>query len=82
MIYYIDPHNGNNAFDGTSPEKARQDYHDIAVKPGDSVLFRRGGVIRGTLDRAQGEDGAPVTYGAWGEGKAPVFCGSVDVYGS
>ena len=38
MIYYIDPHNGNNAFDGTSPEKARQDYHDIAVKPGDSVL--------------------------------------------
>ena len=79
MIYYIDPHNGNNAFDGTSPEKARQDYHDIAVKPGDSVLFRRGSVIRGTLDRAQGEDGAPVTYGAWGEGKAPVFCGSVDV---
>ena len=79
MIYYIDPHNGNNAFDGTSPEKARQDYHDIAVKPGDSVLFRRGSVIRGTLDRTQGEDGAPVTYGAWGEGKAPVFCGSVDV---
>ena len=45
MIYYIDPHNGNNAFDGTSPEKARQDYHDIAVKPGDSVLFRRGRVL-------------------------------------
>lgn len=79
MRYYIDPTNGNDSFDGCSPERARRSYKDLEIKAGDYVLFKRGSFIRGTLDRVSGEKAAPVTYGAYGEGNAPVFCGSIDV---
>ncbi len=79
MKYYIDPTNGNDSFDGRSPERARLSYKDLEIRAGDSVLFKRGSFIRGTLDRVSGEKDAPVTYGAYGEGNAPVFCGSIDV---
>lgn len=79
MIYYIDPHYGTAGADGLSPEKARTTYTDLALQPGDTVLFRRGSFIRDILYRTAGAPGAPITYGAYGEGENPVFCGSVDV---
>ncbi len=79
MIYYIDLNNGCPTSDGRSPENARLTYTDLDIKPGDTVLFRRGTFIRDNLYRVAGEAGAPVTYGAYGEGTNPVFCGAVDV---
>lgn len=79
MIYYIDPINGKRENDCTSPEKAGLCYRDLDVKPGDTVLFKRGSFIRDTLDRVPGEKERVITYGAYGTGPAPVFCGSVDV---
>ena len=50
-----------------------------AVKPGDSVLFRRGGVWRGTLKPRSGRPGAPVVYSCFGEGPKPQLSSSVCV---
>ncbi len=77
--YYIDYHHGDNSLDGLSPDRARKDYLDLPVKPGDSVLFRRGSFIRGMLKSLPGEPAAPITYGAYGEGEKPIFCGSMDI---
>ncbi len=79
MTYYIDLNNGCPMADGLSPEHARLTYTDLDIKPGDTVLFKRGTFIRDNLYRVPGEKGAPVTYGAYGEGTNPVFCGAVDV---
>ena len=49
----------------------------LRPEPGAAILFRRGGVWRGSLRLASGAPGAPVTYGAWGEGPAPVIQTSV-----
>ena len=79
MIYYIDPVHGNPAGDGLTPETARLTYTDLCVKPGDSVLFKRGSVIRDRLIRVAGDETGYITYGAYGEGEVPVFYGSADV---
>ena len=77
--YYIDIINGNDESDGLSPEKAKKDHSAISVKAGDKVLFKRGSFIRGVLKITEGEDGAPITYGAYGDGEKPTFCASNDV---
>lgn len=79
MIYYIDPIYGGIDADGLTPETARRNYTDLTVKPGDSVLFRRGSVIRDRLIRIPGDETGYITYGAYGDGKIPVFVGSADV---
>ncbi len=72
--YYIDALDGQDENDGRSPEQARKSYADLALQKGDTVLFRRGSFIRGMLEAK-----AHVSYGAYGEGELPTFCGSVDV---
>ena len=72
--YYIDQLNGNDTLDGLSPETARQNYTDIDVQAGDTVLFKRGSFYRDKLYATQ-----YVSYGAYGEGELPTFCGSFDV---
>jgi len=79
MIYYIDPHGGCPNADALSPENAGCEYRDLPLQPGDTVLFKRGSFIRGCLDRKPGTPDKPITYGAYGEGENPIFCGSVDV---
>ena len=79
MTYYIDLNHGCPTADGLTPETARLTYTDLALQPGDTVLFKRGSFIRDCLYRTAGAPGAPITYGAYGEGENPVFCGSVDV---
>ena len=77
--YYIDNINGNDSFDGFSPEQPKKDYKIIDVKPGDTICFKRGSFYRTTLDIVGGAPEAPVTYTAYGKGNKPVFCISFDV---
>jgi parallel beta-helix repeat protein len=49
-----------------------------ALKPGDRVLFRRGDTFFGTLKiSASGLPGAPITVGAFGNGKNPIITGFI-----
>lgn len=69
--YYISEKNGNNKNDGLSPEKPLASVSAIsrlALRPGDAVLFERGGIYRGTFTVSQG-----VIYGAYGEGTKPLI---------
>ncbi len=78
MIYYIDSGSKING-SGFSPNDPKKNYREISPNPGDTVLFKRGSFMRDTLDRVSGTPEAPITYGAYGEGTNPVFCGSIDV---
>ncbi len=78
-IHYIDPTSGDDANDGLSPEHALKSHAQCDVSPGDTVLFKRGSVIRGLLRTHEGTESAPVSYGAYGDGEKPVFLGSVAV---
>ena len=78
-IYYIDNINGCDCNDGLAPESAKKDYLKIDVKPGDTLLFKCETIHRGKLHTVAGEEGAWVTYGVYGEGELPKFCGSTDV---
>ena len=79
LKYYIDPINGNDNNSGTCIGAPLKSYEEIAAKPGDEILFKRGSFIRGKIKSAEGEPGKPITYGAYGEGRKPVFCGSLDL---
>lgn len=81
-VYYIDLIGGKENADGRGPQEARKHYEDLDIRPGDSVLFKRGTFVRAGLKTVNGEKGKAVTYGAYGEGNKPVFCGSVDLSNS
>lgn len=77
--YYIDTEKGKDTNNGESAMMPAVGLDKIDVKPGDTVLFKRGTYIRGKLNNASGREGAPITYGAYGKGEKPVFSGSQDV---
>ena len=54
--YYIDPVGGSASADGTSAANPRLTHRDLAIQPGDTVLFKRGSLIRGALGNAQGTE--------------------------
>lgn len=73
--YYVSTA-GSDTNDGSSPKKAIQSLNAVEsldVKPGDAVLFERGGIWRLTecLECRSG-----VTYGSYGKGAKPMFLGS------
>ena len=72
-IYYVSP-KGNDDNDGKSPATAFKTTYSPAftsmVKPGDAVLFERGGVWRLT-ESIRAREG--VTYGAYGTGEKPAL---------
>ncbi len=76
--YYVDLTSGLSENDGLSEKNPKNSLSGLDIKPGDTVLFRRGTFYRGCLDAIWGEKGNPVNYGAYGEGANPVFCGSKD----
>ena len=50
--YYVDSHGGNDDADGLSPQAAWKSLEKVnknPAQPGDQVLFKRGGLWRGTL---------------------------------
>ncbi len=77
--YYVDSMDGKAENSGLDREAPTSDYKTLNVKPGDTILFRRGSFIRGKLYSVEGEEGKPVTYGAYGSGEKPTFCGSVSL---
>lgn len=77
--FYVDAAEGNDQDDGLAPERAWQSLERVnraELAPGDSVLFRRGHSWRGQLIPQSGAAGAPITYGAYGEGDKPLLLGS------
>ena len=83
--YYIDSSTGDDSSSGRSPSSAWRTIgkvNSIALAPGDTVYFRRGAVLRETLEpRNGGEPGRPVTFTAYGSGPAPIISGSDIVKG-
>ena len=79
--WFVDSENGNDAADGLSAEAAVRTLdrvNELDVKPGDRVLFRRGGLWRGSLIPKSGEPGRRVIYAFWGSGPKPILQQSVD----
>ena len=79
--WYVDSQGGDDAAAGTRPEAAVRSLeraNALDVRPGDRVLFRRGGLWRGTLRPKSGEPGRPVTYAAYGVGPKPILQQSLD----
>ncbi len=75
--YYIDPAAGDDANDGLTPARPLKTYAAREFVHGDTVLFKRGSMIRDALHARSGTAGAPITYGAYGTGDKPAFLGSV-----
>jgi hypothetical protein len=78
--FYVNDGQGDDRSDGLSPNTAwrtLEKVNDADLRPGDDVLFRRGGVWRGQLVPKSGATGAPVTYGAYDQGDKPRLLGSV-----
>lgn len=78
-VYYIDPEHGKKENSGLGENEPLQTNRKLSLQPGDTVLFKRGSVIRDALWNVEGCEGQPITYGAYGTGANPVFCGSVDL---
>ncbi len=78
---YVSP-DGDNQNNGLSPKTAVLDltadvFYENPLKPGDAVLFERGGLWRMTSS-ISAEEG--VTYGSYGKGEKPTFYGSMKNY--
>jgi len=77
--YYIDPAKGDDNNDGLTPEHPLKTYATRKFAGGDTVLFKRGSVIRDMLYTCNGLENTPIVYGAYGDGPKPAFLGSVPV---
>ena len=74
--WYVDPERGRDGNDGRDPGSPLPSHAGLAPGPGDAVLFRRGTSLRGAIESPDGAPGAPVVWGAFGEGPAPRILGS------
>ena len=80
-IYYVDSVNGNDNNNGLSEETAWKTIDKVkstALVAGDTILFRRG---QKWYDAAFSVPANSITYGAYGEGNAPILSGAVPVGG-
>jgi hypothetical protein len=78
--FFVSSGSGDDGFDGLSPQSPWRSLGKVnaaEVRPGDKVLFHRSEMWRGTLIPRSGREGAPVTYGTYGEGARPLLLGSV-----
>ena len=78
--FFVSAVSGNDGNDGLSPQspwKSLDRVNAAELKPGDRVLFRRNEAWRVTLVPRSGREGAPITYGAYGEGEKPLLLGSL-----
>jgi hypothetical protein len=88
--YYFSSSSGDDtrtslqAQNPATPWKSIDKFNAISfsLKPGDSVLFKRGDVFFGMMSiKASGKTGAPIYYGAYGTGANPLFSGFVTLSG-
>ena len=78
--YHVDASHGDDRHDGLRPESAWRSLERVnraSLMPGDRVRFRRGETWRGQLVPRSGRPGAPILYGAFGDGPKPRLLGSV-----
>lgn len=78
--FYVHSEAGQDNGDGLSPNHAWRSLDRVntaQLKPGDTVRFDSGGVWRGSLIPASGDENAPVTYTSFGEGPKPLILGSL-----
>lgn len=77
--YHVDPA-GDDSATGLSPTLAWRTLAKVnatTLKPGDSVLFKRGALWREALVvPASGTPGMPITFASYGAGAKPRFLGS------
>jgi len=76
---YLDSESGDDANSGLAPDEAWRSLERVNsanLMPGDTVRFKRGGLWRGTLRPASGDEEASVTYTSYGEGPKPLLLGS------
>jgi hypothetical protein len=75
--YFLDDLAGNDNNRGTSvslPWKSIEKINNTLLKPGDSVLFRRGGHWTGNfIPRGSGSAGRRIVIGSYGNGPLPVL---------
>lgn len=77
--YYVDFTLGNDSNMGTRPATAFKTINKInslSFHPGDSILFKRGEVWKGTrlyIENIEGSSNAGIVYGAYGTGAKPVI---------
>ena len=83
--YYVDSVDGKDTNSGTSTDAAWKTIakvNSIVFKPGDHILFKRGGLWREKLKvTASGAEGNPIVYDAYGTGAAPIISGADTVTG-
>lgn len=78
--FYVDSEKGSDTAAGTAEAAAWQSLdkvNEAELIPGDTVLFKRGGLWRGQLVPQSGSAAARITYGAYGTGAKPLLQGSV-----
>ena len=79
--FYMDSTSGNDMSSGTSPDKAWKSLLHLnrqEIIPGDKVLFKRGGLWRGSLQPKSGSLKNRVLYSSYGEGEKPIIQASRD----
>ncbi len=82
--YYISNISGNDGNSGTSVATAWKTLKKVnsfsGFVPGDAVLFKRGEIFYGSIMVKQsGNQGNPITFGAYGLGPNPVITGLTPV---
>ena len=85
--YYLS-NTGKDSHTGTSETQAWESIDKLnavifSLKPGDRVLFERGGRFKGTINiqNIMGNEANPILFGAFGEGENPTIDGSMEVAG-
>lgn len=74
--YYVSSlgNDSNSGLSPNSPWKTIAKVNSVTLKPGSSVLFRRGDTFYGTLiPRNSGTSTSYITYGAYGSGAKPII---------
>jgi len=74
--YYVDATLGDDSNPGTQsqPWKTISKVNSSSFNPGDKIYFKRGEVWREQLTvPSSGEEGNPITFGAYGSGDKPII---------
>jgi parallel beta-helix repeat protein len=88
--YYFSSTGGNDAYTTTQAQNKATPWASIAklnsyfinIKPGDSILFKRGDTFYGTISITKpGTAALPIIFAAYGTGAQPIISGFVPVTG-
>jgi len=81
-VYYVDSVSGNDNNNGTSTAsawKTLSKVNNTTFSPGDQILLKRGTTFSGMVwPKGSGQNGAPITLGAYGTGNRPIISGGAN----